>query len=480
MWRKSSVKIIPLLFVLTISLFPSSQVLGQQSAHDEPTLIKSVNIVDVERGRVRAEMDVLLADGRIQRIGHKLRQPKTARIVDGTKRFLVPGLWDMHVHLAGLSANPEWSRDTLLPLLVANGVTGVRDMGGDLEALQSWKERILRGELIGPQIVMTGPMLDGASEDTNTIPVKTADEARHAVDQLAAKHVDFIKVLSGLDRDSYFSAVAESKAQGLPIVGHVPALVGSAEASQAGQKSIEHILYGGISIACSGHEEELRAAMAKAMQSGSIRQVAKVEDAAIESFNEEKAQKLWATFRQNQTWIVPTLVSTFVSSHLDELAASNPDAKYLPKSVRDGWSPDRLKGYLQPDKLAWWKREFSEQTEMVRRMHKAGVSILAGTDSLDTHNVTGFALVTELELLVQSGFTPMEALQSATIRPAKFLGRSDAGSIAEGNVADLVLLSADPTTDIANVKKIQAVFVRGRYFNRSDLDQLLEALRARK
>jgi imidazolonepropionase-like amidohydrolase len=467
-----------LIVLLAITLFPSSPVRGEQPTHNnEPTLIRSVNLVDVASGSVTPEMDVLLADGRIQQIGHKLLLPKGTRVVDGTKRFLVPGLWDMHVHTAGLSANPDWSRDTLLPLLVANGVTGIRDMGGNLEALQTWKRQISQGELVGPQIVMAGPMLDGDSDDPSVIAVKTPDQARHTVDQLAAQHVDFIKVLSGLDRDSYFAVVAESKAQHLPIVGHVPTVVGTAEASQAGQKSIEHILYGGIAIACSSREEELRGEMAKAMQSGSIRQVAKVEDAADESFSEEKAQKLWATFRQNKTWVVPTLVSTFVSSHLDELSASDPDAEYLPKSVRDGWTPEKLKGAMQPDKLAWWKREVSEQTEMVRRMHQAGVAILAGTDSLDTHNVPGFALVKELELLVHAGFTPMEALQSATIRPAEFLRLSDAGNIVAGNAADLLLLDADPTAGIENVKKIQSVFVKGRYFSRSDLDHMLDAIR---
>ena len=376
-----------LLLLLTIALFPSSPAGGEQPTPNESTLIRSVNLVDVESGRVLAGMDVLLADGHIRQIEHRRLQPKGARIVDGTKRFLVPGLWDMHVHTAGLSANPAWSRDALLAMLVANGVTGIRDMGGNLAALQTWKEQTSQGDLVGPQIVMAGPMLDGSSDDPSVIAVQTSDQARHAVDQLAAQHVDFIKILSGLDRDSYFAAVAESKLQHLPIVGHVPTLVGSDEASRAGQKSIEHILYGGIAIACSSREEELRAAMAKAMQSGSLRQVAKVEDAASESFSEEKAQKLWATFRQNKTWIVPTLVSAFVSSHLDELSASDPDTEYLPKSVRDGWTPEKLKASLQPDKLAWWKREFAEQTEMVRRMHQAGVSILAGTDSLDTHNV---------------------------------------------------------------------------------------------
>jgi imidazolonepropionase-like amidohydrolase len=478
-WPKSAMKAKCLLLLLSIAPFPAPRARGEQPAYSQPTLIRSVNLVDVNRGRVLVEMDVLLADGRIQQIEHDRLQPKGARTVDGTNRFLVPGLWDMHVHTAGLSANPEWSRDTLLPLLVANGVTGIRDMGGSLVALQTWKTQISQGDLVGPQIVMAGPMLDGASDDPSVMAIRTPDEARHTVDQLAAQHVDFIKVLSGLDRDSYFAAVAASKAQHLPIVGHVPDVIGTDEASRAGQKSIEHILYGGIAIACSSREEELRGAMVKAMQSGSIRQIAKVEDAAIDSFSEEKAQKLWATLRQNNTWIVPTLVSAFVSSHLQELSARDPDAEYLPKSVRDEWTPEKLKVSLQPDKLAWWKRELSDQTEMVRRMHQAGVSMLAGTDSLDPHNVPGFALAKELELLVRAGFTPMEALQSATIRPAEFLGRSDAGSIAVGNTADLLLLDANPAADIANITKIQAVFLQGRYFPRSDLDHMLAAIKAR-
>jgi imidazolonepropionase-like amidohydrolase len=465
--------------LLILALFAAPRARAEQPAYNQPTLIRSVNLVDVNSGRVLPGMDVFLTDGRIKQISHDRLQPKDARVVDGTNRFLIPGLWDMHVHTAGLSANPEWSRDTLLPLLIANGVTGIRDMGGSLMALQTWKAQISRGDLVGPEIVMAGPMLDGSSDDPSVLAIQTPVQARHAVDQLAADHVDFIKVLSGLDRDTYFAAIAESKAQHLPIVGHVPDLVGAGEASRAGQKSIEHILYGGIAIACSSREEELRGAMANAMQSGSIREIARVEDAAIDSFNEEKAQRLWATFRRNATWIVPTLVSAFVSSRLDELSASDPYVEYLPRSVRDEWTPGKLKVYLQPDKLAWWKRELSDQTEMVRRMHEAGVLMLAGTDSLDPHNVPGFALAKELELLVHAGFTPMEALQSATIRPAEFYGRSDAGSIAAGNIADLVLLDANPVVDIANVKKIQGVFAKGRYFSRSDLDHILEAIKIR-
>lgn len=447
---------------------------------ESPIFLKSVNLVDVEGGRLLSGVDVLVADGRVKKIGHHLRIPRGAKRVFEPNAFLIPGLWDMHVHIAGLSADPEWSRNVLLPLLIANGVTGVRDMGGNLAALQQWRDEVSHFAVVGPRLVFAGPMLDGESDDPSVISVKTSDQARDTVDRLAAQHVDFIKVLSGLDRDSYFAAVAESKAQGLPIVGHVPTVIGTAEASRAGQKSIEHILYGGFAIACSGREEALRQDMISAMRSGAIREVAKVEDAAFASFSEEKAQKLWETLRQNQTWVVPTLVATFVNSHLDELSVDNPELEYLPQAVRNQWIPEKLSGSLQPDKLEWWKREFSEEVALVRRMHEAHIALLAGTDSLDTDNVVGFALARELELLVQAGFTPIQALQAATIRPAEFLGRTDIGSIAEGKVADLVILTANPLANISNIRTIESVIVRGRYLSRSDLDQMLKAIRLRE
>ncbi len=467
----------PLWAVFIIALSALSR--AEQPPHETEILLKAVKIVDVERGCVPSAMDVLVADGHIKRIARHLKVPVGTRLVDGKDAFLIPGLWDMHVHTAGLSADPEWSKDALLPLLVANGVMGVRDMGGNLTSLQNWRDEISRFAIVGPRMVFAGPMLNGESEDPSVIAVKTPDQARQAVDQLAEKHVDFIKILSGLDPDSYFAIVAESKARHLTIVGHVPTAISTAEASEAGQKSIEHILYGGFAIACSSHEEELRQAMVAAMQSGVLREVAKVEDAAVASFDEEKARKLWGTLRQNRTWVVPTLVATFVKSHLDELSADNPELEYLPRSLRSEWTPDKLGRSLQADKLAWWKRELAEEINLVRKMHEAGVSLLAGTDSLDTDNVVGFALAKELELLVQAGLTPIEALQSATIRPAEFLGRTDIGSVTVGKVADLVLLAGDPTTDIGNIRRIRGVLVSGQYLSRRDLDQMLKGISLR-
>jgi imidazolonepropionase-like amidohydrolase len=228
----------------------------------------------VNVGSLRPATDVLVANGRVTKIATHISAPQGATRIEGEGKFLIPGLWDMHVHLAGLSADPGWSRD-LLPLLVANGVTGVRDMGGNLEALQQWRKDIAAKSITSPEIVAAGPMLDGEFDDPNVLKTRNPQEARERLAELKSRGVDFVKILSGLDRDTYFAAIAAAKENGLTLVGHVPPLVGPDEASNAGQKSIEHILYSGIAVACSSKPEELRRNWAEALQSGALREIAK-------------------------------------------------------------------------------------------------------------------------------------------------------------------------------------------------------------
>jgi imidazolonepropionase-like amidohydrolase len=446
-------------------------------ALDHTLLIQHVHLVDVTSGAVRDNTDVLVAGGHIAQMGPHLKRPNDAQLLDGSGKFLIPGLWDMHVHLAGLSADPKWSRDVLLPLLVANGVTGVRDMGGSLPALLEWKKQIAAGALVGPQIFASGPMLDGTFEDPSVLLTRNPQEAAARVQELKAMGADFVKILSGLDRDTYFAVATSSRSVGLTFVGHVPPLVGAAEASDAHQKSIEHILYGGIPIACSSTEEVLRQQMAAAMKTGAILQIAKVEDAAADAYDPAHARALWQTLVKNGTWIVPTLISTYTSARLDELVNDDPAAAYLPHSLTQTWTAAALKISLRPEKIAFWKRELARHLELVRQMHAAGVKILAGTDSLDPHNVPGASLAKELGLLVQAGFTPLEALQAATQNPAEFMGRTDVGRISVGARADLVLLDASPLADVANVARIHAVVVGGRALTRVDIDQAFARLK---
>ena len=405
--------------------------------------------------------------------------PQDARVIDGRGKFLIPGLCDMHVHIAGVTADAKWSRQTLLPLLIANGVTTVRDMGGDLEALQSWRKDIESGKLIGPRIYCAGPMLDGGkSEPPSLRGISAPDEGRSVVRDLKAKRADFIKVLSRLDRRNYFAIADEAKTQGIAFVGHVPNSIDAREASEAGQKSIEHIFYSNLTFDCSAQETELRQKSSEARAKGDNVAAAAARDAANASFSIEKANRLWQTFVRNNTWVVPTLVAMRTIGQQRELARKDPgELRYLPAALRKNWAPEEIEKQV-PEKVAsWYGAQFENDLKIARSMHQAGVQMMAGSDSLDPFNFPGPSLHDELQLLTEAGFTSVEALQAATSQPARFLNVPNLGTVRAGALADLVLLEADPLASIANTRKIAAVIVRGRFLAREDLDRMLSEAR---
>ena len=207
-----------------------------------------VTVIDATDSAPQPDRTVLISGDRIASIS-QASPPNDARVIDGRGKFLIPGLCDMHLHLAGVTADPRWSKTTLLPLLIANGVTTVRDMGGDLATLQSWRKEIADGRLIGPRIYAAGPMLDGGKSDPPALlGISSPNDGRMAVRDLKSRGADFIKVLSRLDRESYFAIADESKKQGMTFVGHVPNVLQAPEVSEAGQKSIEHIFYSNLTF----------------------------------------------------------------------------------------------------------------------------------------------------------------------------------------------------------------------------------------
>src|SRR5262249_17687223 len=214
----------------------------------ETLVISHVTVIDVDKAALRSDQDVLIESGRIASIAPaaQVKPPANARVIDARGKFLSPGLWDMHVHLAGVSADPAWSRDVLLPLLLAHGITGVRDMGGDLQALLAWKRDIETGALLGPHIVACGPWLAAHGRKTpEQYPVGSPDEARAAVRNLKQRGADFIKIISLPSKDAFFAVADECKKQNISFAGHLPFQIGAAEASNAGIHSIEHFLYSG-------------------------------------------------------------------------------------------------------------------------------------------------------------------------------------------------------------------------------------------
>jgi len=441
--------------ILSVLLFTRAQ-----PNHTQASIVFThVTIIDVTGATPKRDMTVVITGERISVIGDNIPVPAGAQVVDATGKFLIPGLWDMHVHW--------YLRDTF-SLFIANGVTGVRQMFGNSELLR-WREQIAHRSLLGPRMVVASQIVDGPQPIwPNSIAVRNEDEGRKAVRRVKQWGADFVKVYALLPRDAYFGIADEAKQQGITFVGHVPNAVSPAEASDAGQKSIEHLT--GILIASSDKETELRDKLVKA---DSPEARGRIQATALETYNEKKAAALIARFARNQTWQCPTLTVLRSNAYLgDENFRRDGRVKYIPRLMQQRWN-FRLANRSGGDN-AVEKKVLQKQFEIVGAMQKAGVPILAGTDTGNPFCFPGFSLHEELALLVIAGLTPVEALRSATLNPAKFFGLDQTlGTIEQGKIADLVLLDANPLVDIRNTQRINAVISNGRLFDRKALDKLL-------
>ena len=381
------------------------------SVANSDLLIRNATIIDVATGRGTPQRSILIHNSQIAAIGPSIHAPKATRIIDASGKFVIPGLWDMHVHLTARNQLPAY------PL---HGITGVRDMGSDYDRVNLWRGEIEKGGLIGPHIETCGPPLDGVPSSDLMLPVRvvrTPEEARTAFNQLDDESVDFIGILPQLPRDAYFALIERARKYYSAVAGDVPAGGSALEAVEARQKSIDHM--SGILLACSSEEKRLRKAYVEAIEQHDSDALEDFQTAALETFNAQKAETLFQRMALFETRSVPTLAG----SH---------------------------------EKLA----------TLVLEMQRAGVAILAGSDG----GKPGESLHQELELLVAAGLTPAQALRSATLEPAKYLNAAGSiGTVEEGKAADLVILDADPLADIRNTRKIAGVVLAGKYFNRRSL-----------
>jgi len=443
--------------------------LGQSAPSSSWLYINDVTVIDATGASAQPHRSIIVRDDRIlgivpreelEKDGEKL----AGTWVDGRGKFLIPGLWDMHVHMVFGNWFPR-GREITLPLFIANGVTGVRDMGGELDVLQQWRREISAGTLVGPRIVMSGPMLDGPQPRfPSSIAIKTPEDGRHAVDDLKRRGADFIKLQSLIPRDAVFAIADEARRQNIPFVGHVPDSVRASEASNAGQKSFEHLI--GIFEGSSPLEDEFLTG-------------AKGPGKFLSTYDPKRAAALFALLAKNQTWQCPTLVWERGGNLIDQTDfAHDARARYVPSAWKDvTWKrfTEQIEHEFNTDDLATRQRFVEKELEVVNAMRRAGIPFLAGTDTPPgVYVFPGFSLHEELQRFVAAGFTPLEALQTATLNPAKFLGMEDRlGTVEKGKLADLVLLDANPLDDIRNTQRIAAVVVNGRYLSREDLDKML-------
>lgn len=368
------------------------------SAWAQTVAIPNVTVIDVAAGVARAGQTVVIADGRITACdaAARVRLPAAARVIDGKGRYLIPGLWDMHVH--------DLPHPGVAEQFLAQGVTGVRSMYDDPAEL-----RAMRGGA-GPRFVAAfGPTLNGERERDSQVVVRTAEKAREAVRRQVADGADFIKVYNALPREVYLAIAEECKRLRVPFVGHTPDAVTTIEAAAAGQMSIEHL--DAVLLDCSPLGAWLR-------QSRRF----EPDRRLIESFDAARARGVFGAYVRHGTWHCPTL----------SLFRKDPELR-------------------------------KKLTDVVAMMFRAGVGLLAGTDTGNPGILPGVSLHEELELMAGAGIPAAAVLRIATLAPAQFLGReAELGAVARGKVADLVLLDANPLDSIANTRRIRAVIAGGR------------------
>ena len=441
--------------------------------------ITNATVIDVSTGALRRGTTIVVDGNRIASVepSSATARPK-GRVVDAKGMYVIPGLWDMHTH-----AYFGWPRDFgdsyVLPLFIANGITGIRDMGSDLDAVLHARSDVAEHRLVGPRMVVSGPMLDGPKVSfAASLAIATPDDGRKAVDTLATRGVDFIKIQSGVPREAYFAIADAAKKRGIVIEGHVPDAIRASEAVAAGQRTFEHLI--GIFEASTPDEDSF---ITRRYGAGKDSAANKSLAAFLDRYDAEREASIIKLLATNDVWQCPTLYWERGQWLVDVIDyTKDPDIAYTPRTWVAKKFPEMQKaiaGSMDTDPLGVRRRFVDHELDIVRKLHAAGVPLLAGTDTPAGVDVTpGISLHLELQRFVAAGLTPLEALQTATINPARFLGKSsDFGGVERGRIADLVILRANPLDNIANTRAITGVVADGRYWPQAEIDRLRERVR---
>ena len=439
------------------------------TADAQTLIITHATVIDMVTGKTQPNTTVVIEKNRIERLVSSSRTNlKSGQVIDAKGQYLIPGLWDMHTHVYFDSTAAEGT-DLVLPLFLANGITGIRDMGSALDPVLQARDEITAHQMFGPRMIVSGPMLDGPKSTYKAaIAITTPDDGRKAVDMLKSRGVDFIKVQSGVPREAYFAIADESKKVGIPFEGHVPDAIRASEAMASGQRTFEHLI--GIFEASSPDETNYLVGK-------------KTVGMFLETYDPTREAAIINLISKNHIWQCPTLFWERGQWLVDAIDyTQDPDLAYAGNTwVTRQW-PRAQKSILKSldtDPLPVREKFVSHELDIVRKLHAAGVPFLAGTDTpAGVDVIPGISLHLELQRFVAAGFTPLQALQTATLNPARFYNKlNDYGTVQPGRIADLLLLDANPLDDIANTRRIVAVIHDGQYLSQQDLEQLRTRLK---
>jgi imidazolonepropionase-like amidohydrolase len=445
-----------ILLFLTVG-FVSSPAQGIVNSSEREIVIKSVNIISMENDQIQPDQTVVIRNGKITAIGKSLQYGKDALVIDAKGKYLIPGLAEMHAHVPPID-DIEPMKD-VLRLFAFNGITTIRGMLGHPRHIEL-RTKIQSGEILGPRFYTSGPSANGNS-------VKSVEDAIKLVKDEKAMGYDFIKLHPGLTKETFAALSKAAQEVDMPYAGHVSYNVGVWMAAEAKYATIDHL-----------------DGMVEALVSD-IENITEQQNGLFGMFSSEKADesripKVLKALKDNNVWLVPTQALAerwFAPAATPELMNSAPEMKYMDVKTRENWMNSKKTLMANPqynsDKI---NKFIALRRKLILESHKNGVGILLGSDGPQIFNVPGFSIHHELQYLVDAGLTPYQALQSGTVNVAKFYNAPDRGTIKIGNVADLVLLNANPLSDINNTTAIEGVMLNGKWLSKKYIDEELKKL----
>ncbi|WP_273565327.1 amidohydrolase family protein [Maribacter halichondriae] len=473
-----------LIFVIFISCHPKGEVF------EEAYCIENISIIDPEKGLIENQT-VIVKEGKIHKVvpSNQIQLSAENEIIDGTGKFLMPGLWDAHMHFAYI----ESLAPSMFDLFLAYGITSVRDTGGRMEFVKKWKDASLANPTEAPRVMIAGPLLDGTpnvydGRDPGHPPLSvrlgSESEIEKKVNELDSLGIDFLKAYEMLSIEQFMTIMRLAKEKGLKVTGHIPLSMDVISASNAGLNSMEHIR--NVEFSFASNADELLLERRKILENEEhyegaalrtqIHQMQRIK--AIDNYDEKKASEVLEILAKNDTWQIPTLtLAKAYSTRYFADADWQESFNALPDTIATAWENEI--GIIMKEPVPSSGHQYSKWfLNIVGKMHQADIPIMAGTDSPIFFLTPGRSLHQELALLVEVGLTPLEAIKTATINPAKYFDLdNEIGHIEENMWADMVVLDANPLENIANTRRISAVIKQGKFLDRKALDKLLQCAR---
>ena len=474
-----------LLFLLfTFSCSPTGELF------ENAICIQNINTIDPNEG-LKENQTIIIREGRILKIAStsELSLDPANNIVDGTGQYMIPGLWDAHVHFSFM----EELAPMMLDLFLAYGITSVRDTGGRIEFVKVWKDKALANPTTAPRVMIAGPLLDGMpnvydGSDPGHPPLSvglpTVTDVAEQIDLLHSQGVDLLKAYEMLTPDQFATVIEKAKEKGLKVTGHVPLSMDVIAASNGGLNSMEHMR--NLELSMASNADELLAQRKKLLEEGkgkpggvlrsSIHQAQRAT--AIQNYDEEKAAAVLEVLATNQTWQIPTMaLNTLRTTKPFRKQAWQESFQYLPDTISSQWNKT-IDFMIDSSEVSDFQRQHADwMMNMIKKVHESEIGIMAGTDTPIGFLTPGYSLHEEMNVLVEAGISPIEVLKSATYNPAAYFNmENELGSIKETFLADLLILDANPLEDINNTLKIKSVIRNGELHDRLALDKILERL----